>query len=24
MNLFVPLIDRFIVPRPFGGGYLHE
>ncbi|HPJ25620.1 MAG TPA: RnfABCDGE type electron transport complex subunit D [Synergistaceae bacterium] len=24
MNLFVPLIDRFIVPRPFGGGYIHE
>ena len=24
MNLLVPLIDRFVVPRPFGGGYRHE
>ncbi len=24
MNLLVPLIDRFVIPRPFGGGYGHE
>ena len=24
MNLFVPLIDRYVVPRPFGGGYIHD